>query len=382
MQASLKTYLILFHCVVVIVFISTSCETPSAAIQEEPIIPEWKWDSMPASAAYKIDTFFAGKAKERGFNGVYLFRDSNQLHSGVLGKANFKTGEALTIQNTFQLGSVSKTITAIATLRLIDQGKLHTSDLVTDIIPAFPYHGITIGMLLSHRSGLGNYMYVTDSLWPNLEETMSNDDVLSILENHIPMTYYKPDEKFNYCNTNYMLLASIIECVSGKTFDQYMKEEVFNKAGMQSAVVFRKDNVTELVKPAAGHNAYHQRKIFNYLDGVVGDKGVYASVNDMLALDMTLRNGVLLSDSMWQEAIVPRSKKRLLKANYGYGWRIRDDITDRVVVFHNGWWRGFKAYFLRLPEEDKMAVVLTNWSGGGFLKIDDLLKLLSEDAAI
>lgn len=360
-----------------IFFISYSCQTPTAQIEQTPTVPVWEWDSMPSAVSYAIDTFFNRKVKERGFNGVFLFRDSNQLYSRALGKANFKTGRELTIQNTFQLGSVSKTITAIAILQLVEQGKLHTHDLVTDIIPTFPYDGITIGMLLAHRSGLGNYMYVTDSLWPNLEETMSNDDVLSILENHMPMTYYKPDETFNYCNTNYMLLASIIECVSGKTFSQYMSEEVFDKAGMRSAVIFRKDNANELVNPAVGYNAYHQRKLFNYLDGVTGDKGVYASVNDMLALDLALRNGILLSDSMQQIALIPRSKKRITKANYGYGWRIKDDIEDRVVVFHNGWWRGFKAYYLRLPEEDKMAVVLTNWSGGGFLKVDELLKLLT-----
>ncbi len=371
-----KTHQFLIHCILLCFLASTGCKNHTENVEKEEVAePEWKWEEWDQQAAYTVDTFFQRKLRNIWFNGVYLLRDSNKIHCGVVGKADWKTGDSLTREHTFQLGSVSKVLTAVAILKLYEQGKLDLKDPVEKYIHGFPYDGITIDLLLSHRSGLGNYMYITDSLWPDLYDPISNDDVLSVLAEHRPMTYYRPNQAFDYCNTNYMLLASIIDCASGKPFPQYMREEIFEPAGMNSARIFRMLNNDELVKPAKGHNAYREHKNISYLDGVYGDKGVYASIDDMLAFEMALRNNILISDSILRLAWIPRSKKRITKANYGYGFRITDHDANLNAIFHKGWWRGYKAYFMLYPDSDQAAIVLTNCTRGGYLNERELFKL-------
>ena len=141
------------------------------------------------------------------------------MNQKSFGMAHFRKKDTLTSDHTFQLASVSKTITAIATLQLIEKGKLKLTDTVKQFLPRFPYNGIDIHQLLSHRSGMSQYTHFCDrpdSIWPDKRKTITIHDVLDIMERIIPMRNYPPNKRYYYCNTNYIILALIIEKVTNQ----------------------------------------------------------------------------------------------------------------------------------------------------------------------
>ena len=113
-------------------------------------------------------------------------------------------------------------------------------DTIQEFFPEFPYNGITIHQLLSHRSGMSQYTHfcdAPDSIWPDKSVTINNQDVIDIISRIVPLVNYKPNHKYYYCNTNYLLLASIVEKVSGLSFKDYMKKYIFNPSGMFSSII-------------------------------------------------------------------------------------------------------------------------------------------------
>src|SRR5690606_37893994 len=131
------------------------------------------------------------------------------------------------LQSQFEMASVSKPLTATAILLLKEQGKIRLDQTVNDFFPDFPYPGVTIKQLLTHRSGLPNYIYFVDGIWKNKRKPLSNLDVIDLLEKHKPARYNEPDARFLYNNSNFMMLAAIIQKVSGQTFPVFMQEHVF-----------------------------------------------------------------------------------------------------------------------------------------------------------
>ena len=197
--------------------------------------------------------------------------------------ANFRKKDTLTNDHTFQLASVSKTITAIATLQLIEKGKLKLTDTIKQFLPRFPYNSIDIHQLLSHRSGMSQYTHFCDkpdSIWPDKSKTITNHDVLDIMERIIPMRNYPPDKRYYYCNTNYIILALIIEKVTNVPFNTYVQNHIFDPVGMQHSVIYDRTNASNLHLPVQG---YENRIPWEdvYLNGCVGDKGVYSSTEDL-----------------------------------------------------------------------------------------------------
>jgi CubicO group peptidase (beta-lactamase class C family) len=235
-----------------------SCANPAApqsgAIAEEttPTQPDSTayYDSVYAPLRFSLDTFFENRFTKTEFNGTVLFAERGRIiFDKAYGYVNFPQKDSLTTQHTFQLASASKPFTAVAILQLYEQGKLALTDDVRKYLPQFPYADITIHQLLCHRSGLSQYTHFCDSptdIWPDKTKTITNQDVLDIMERDIPMVNYPPNQKHYYCNTNYMLLASIIEKVSGSSFEEYLQAHIFNPAGMTSARVYNRENYKDL----------------------------------------------------------------------------------------------------------------------------------------
>lgn len=330
--------------------------------------------------AVGIDTFFQKRAEIKEFNGSVLFAINGKvIHRGNYGYANFKEKDTLTSTTKFQLASLSKPFTAYAIMLLEQQGKLKLTDNVRKYIPAFPYDGITIDLLLSHRSGMSNYMYFVDEIWQEKYVTpISNKEVINLYRQRIPQYYYPPNVRYDYSNTGYMLLASIVEDVSGKDFETFMKEEVFDPIGMKNTLVYRKKKGVDRNIPneAVGYVGKYKRAEDTYLNGVVGDKGIYSTTEDLLLFDKALREGAPLSLTSLDTAYIPRNEFRKNKDNYGYGWRIRETADDKQVIYHTGWWKGFRSYFIRDIETGSTIIVLTNVKRGPFLSTDALLNLM------
>lgn len=339
------------------------------------------YDSVYKPLRNKIRKKFAHQNKLTQFYGnVFFAKRGYVIYKDSFGLANFKTKDSLTLEHTFQLASASKPFTAVATLQLIDKGLLSFEDTVGKFIPDFPYYGITIKQLLSHRSGLSQYTHfcdAPDSIWPDKNKTIHNDEVLKIIADIKPMQFYAADTKHYYSNTNYLLLASIVERVTNMKFDEYLQTFIFTPCNMESTVLYQRDNKDDLVLPTTGYNGAFNPEIDIYLNGCVGDKGIYTNVYDFYKFDRALFDGKLISKTLLDSAITPKNKTFKTNQNYGYGFRMIK-IGDDWIPFHTGWWKGYRTYYIHVPKTDETIIVLTHVKRGLFLKIEDLVNLIHE----
>ena len=316
--------------------------------------------SPDAKLSPEIDRWFKKLYSSSRFNGNLLVAKNGKIiYSNHYGYSNYDEKDTLSIDSRFQTGSVSKIFTAAAILLLKERGQLAYSDQVEKFIPHFPYKGITISQLLSHRSGLPNYNYFCDA-YTDRETIIYNKDVVRLMIDSIPAGYYQPDERFDYCNTNFVLLAYIIEQVSGLPFEDFMRNEIFRKAGMRNTSIFMNGKQTRIPHITTGYHFPWTVALPTYQDGVTGDKGVYTTVEDLWLFNEALDNNQILKKETLEEAYVPASQEKRGQHNYGYGWRLRTAIDGSKFVFHTGWWRGFNALFVKDIKNNAVFVLLCN----------------------
>lgn len=351
-------------------------------IEPEIVIPDSTayFDSVYAPITYKLDTFFEKKFKATTFNGTVLFAERGRIIlKKSYGLADWKKKDSLTIENTFNLASASKPFTSVAILQLVEQGKINLTDSVEKYIPTFPYIGIDIHQLLSHRSGLSKYDHFCDqpdSIWPDKHKSIHNADVIDIMATIIPQVAYSPNTRHYYSNTNYMLLAQIIENVSGVSYKDYLQTNIFDRCEMNNSVLYNRDNKDELINPVKGYTGNYTECIDIYLNGAVGDKGIYSNVEDMLKFDEALYDGTLLTEESLALAFTEHIDQKNNGQNYGYGFRLTYDDVKGKIPFHTGWWKGFRTYFIRIPKKQQTIIVLSNIKRGPFFNVNDLVNLL------
>lgn len=355
----------------------SACENESNKVEEtileEQEIPNDDLQFSDVSNA-KFTAYFDSISKYDHFNGVALLYQNDSVWKYKSGKPRFEENDTFRFDDVFQLASVSKPITAFGVLKLFEQKQRSIYEPVKNFLPLFPDEKITIYQLLTHTSGLGNYIYSTDSLWAKPDSVLTNAEVCCYFEEGLIPTYHPPGKTFDYCNSNYALLANVIEELSGLTFRDYMQKEVFGPLKMENTAYQRADVMSCLDYRVYGHYPDGNYKQPFYLNGVVGDKGLYSSVEDLLKFFKELQSPTLVSDSLLNFALSP-----LEKANhgnyYGLGWRVKEIDAD-TVIFHNGWWRGFRTYFWFDSQRQKAIIVLTNTIAGGYLEQPRIWKLM------
>lgn len=367
----------------------TCSEQGEDAYRESPPGPVFIND--PADIARKaasIDSLVLHRFKPRGFNGVLLVAHRGQIiYEGAVGMASGKRGDSLQTDALFELASVSKQFTAVAILQLMEAGKLSLSDSIQRFFPDFPHPGITVHMLLAHRGGLSNYMYDAERLWPDQREYLDNHKLVQLLSEHPQQRWHAPDRRYEYSNTGYALLAAIVEEVSGMRFRDYARKYLFEPAGMQTAFVLNPKR--SLPKAAlSGHTGFFRPVTTQYfLNGVVGDKGIYASLRDLYAWEQALFRNKLISASSMALALQPHNPRNRHLASYGYGWRMYTTLHGYEVRFHGGWWRGFKTLLVHMPEDETCIIALSNKTSGGNVDKAAILSVLyggqvEEDAEV
>ncbi|OQY04632.1 MAG: hypothetical protein B6I20_02740 [Bacteroidetes bacterium 4572_117] len=308
----------------------------------------------------KIDKWFKNLYNTSRFMGnILVAKNDTIVYENFYGYANYSKKDTLTLEHKFQIGSVSKQFTAMAVMILKEKGLLDYNDDIKKYIPKFPYSRITVYQLLTHRSGLSNYNYFSDE-YTDKETIIYNKDVVKMIIDSVPQPYYPPNTKFNYCNTNYVLLAEIVERVSGITFESFVEKEIFQKAGMINSQVYVKGKQERLYKAATG---YHYKWVIaqhNYQDGVTGDKGIYTTAEDLLRWDIALYENKIVSESTLNVAFLPAQPEKKGNKNYGFGWRLKTCIDGSKLIFHGGWWRGFNALFVRDIKNKVTIIILSN----------------------
>lgn len=325
----------------------------------------------------QLDSIFSYLHRKKGFNGTVLVTKYDQvIYKGAFGYADFSRKDTLTTQTAFQLASVSKQFTAMAIMMLQEQGKLSYDDSVQQFIPNFPYKGITIRQLLTHRSGLSNYTYFSDELWSDRRVPITNEDVLNLMEVHKPQVYYQPNTHFDYSNTGYALLASIAEKASGVPFATFLQEEIFTPLQMMNTFTFNPELATQTGRVATGYTSGKRKRNPDYLDTVLGDKGVYSTVEDLYKWDQALYTQKLVKRKTLEEAFAGSRPEKKKDEDYGFGWRIRQVESGDTVVYHGGLWHGFNTYLLRNPKDHSAIIVLSNQTNGSLNYMKDLRHFL------
>lgn len=330
--------------------------------------------------AAEIEKQYQQLLGNRGFNGSILVAKNGEiLFEDYKGYSNFKTKALITPNTPFHLASVSKTFTGMAILKLREQGKLELDDTVDEFFPGFPYQNITVQQLLNHRSGLNNYVYFmvdrrvetyrvknkkgrwvrrtrTIKMPPLKPGLLSNQDVLDYMMKHRPAPLFSPDRAFRYSNTNYALLALIIEKVTGQSYPTYMKDSLFIPLGMNDSYVFSVADTGNYIPSYRYNNIPYG---IEKLDCIYGDKNVYSTVRDLLLWDRALHEGTYVSKASQELAYQPYSFENKSFHNYGLGWRLLNSPTEEIV-YHNGWWHGNNTVFTRYIKDSATIIVLGN----------------------
>lgn len=325
-----------------------------------------------AKKAIELDKKFRRLQRLTGFNGTVLFAEKGQIIlKKAYGFANVRRRrDPLTTHSAFQLASVSKMFSAMAVMILKTEGKIDYDEDIRTYLPRFPYEGVTCRLLMTHRSGLPRYMSLSLAHWDNKRIPLNNDGVVDLFVKYKPDVYFKPNHGFHYCNTNYALLACVVEAVTKKHFDEFVKEKIFKPLGMNDSFIYnmRNDSTVPLYveKGVPGYykRGWRWRRMENdYLNGVLGDKNVYTSVEDLYKYDRALDNFTLVPDSVLREAFEKGSPKYWRrKDNYGFGWRLKTSMDS--VAYHFGWWKGFRTFYIRDMRHQRTLVVLTNKDKG------------------
>lgn len=346
----------------------------------------------------QIENTYSKLLANSGFSGgIIVAKNGEILFEDYRGFTNFKTKEPLNKNTSIHIASVSKTFTAIAVLQLMEKQQLNLDADVRNFLPNFPYHNITVKNLLSHRSGLPNYVHLMDGKnviltrkknkrgkWVTYKKVVNhnlgkglvtNQKVLEFLADKKPAVEALPNRKFNYCNTNFALLALIVEKVSGQDFPTYIKQNIFTPLGMKNSYVFSiKDTAHYSPSYKFNNVAYGIEK----LDCVYGDKNVYSTPEDLLLWDQGLYGEKIIKQATLQLAFTPYSNERPGHNNYGLGFRLYT-YPDKTIPYHNGWWHGNNAVFTRLINDSATVIVLGNKFNSKIYKAKELANIFSQN---
>ena len=303
-----------------------------------------------------FDPMLAGR-----FNGSILVAKKGViLYERYKGFKDFaRKKDSFNLHTAIHLASVSKTFTAMSTLKLWQDGKLDIHDPVNKYLTGFPYPAVTIETLLSHRSGLHNYVHFMFKPFVDKHKFLSNGDVLQYIIAHSgdrDVYTGQSGKHFEYSNTNYALLALIIEKVSGMTYAEFLTKTFFQPLQMQDTYVYNQSDT------GATQSYYQTGRPFRMemFDLVYGDKNVYSTVRDMYKWDQALRYGQLFTKGVLDSAYAGYSFEKPGQRNYGLGWRMLILPNGKKLIYHNGWWHGNRTVFVRMLDEDATIIALTN----------------------
>lgn len=324
----------------------------------------------------KIDSLLNPLYADGQINGNFLIAEKGKvIYKKSFGIANESTKQLLNENSIFEIASISKQFTAMSIMILNEQGKLNLDDDISKFIPELSfYNGITIRHLLNHTSGLPDYMELFEKIFDE-SKIATNKDVITIFAQRQPKVLFAPNAKHDYCNTGYVLLASIVEKVSGETFPNFLQKAIFKPLKMKRSFVYKRrlapkkiDNYaygyvySDSLKKYALPDDLKESKFVILLDGVVGDGGVNSTINDLLKWDRALYTNKLLSKKGMEEMFTLTTLNDNTKIKYGYGWEIDNHAEFGKIVSHGGGWPGYATFFARHITDDKTIIVLQNHS--------------------
>jgi CubicO group peptidase (beta-lactamase class C family) len=305
-----------------------------------------------------ISGFFDSTLLRTAFNGgILVAKDGVVLYEKYVGFRDLRTKDSMTASTPMHIASTSKTFMSVAILRLVQENRLSLNDSINKFFPDIPYPGITVRMLLSHRSGLPNYLYFMEKSGWDKKTYVTNADMYATMVRDKPKRSYPPDTHFSYCNTNFVLLAMIIEKITGETYPDFMQQKFFTPLQMTNTHVFTLKDTLTATPSFTGSGNYWD---FDFLDGTYGDKNIYSTPRDLLKWDQALYTNQLIRPTLLDTAFTPQSNERNSIHNYGLGWRLEIFPNGKKIIYHFGKWHGFNSAFARLTDEKATIIILGN----------------------
>lgn len=319
-----------------------------------------------------LNAYMQKQVIENNFNGnVLVSKNGKIIYQKSFGYADFDTKRLLNDSSVFELASVSKQFTAMGILLLVEKGKIKLSDSLRKFFPQLPYYNITLKNMLTHTSGLPAYMDEMAPKW-NHKKIAFNKDVIQFLATEKPAIHFQPGSKWEYSNTAYILLASIIEKVSGQSFKDYMAENIFIPLGMTHSRVYNTRRSLKEIIPNYAYGFVYSDSLKKYVlpgsvprfdgvyyfDGVEGDAAISSATGDLFKWEEALKNHLLLSKALQKEMLSPQSLcDTILKTSYGYGVFVGNNEHGKYMA-HRGTWPGYGIYLLHYPKNDITIIIL------------------------
>lgn len=344
--------------------------------EESRILIERYPENTTKNVRHKLDSLLHRINKSHDFNGTILVAKGNKiLYENQIGLADFNTKTPLNESSAFQLASVSKQFTAAAIMLLSERNKIKLTDTVSVYFPDFPYENVTIENLLNHTGGLPKYFWVAEHKWQQ-DKAPLNSEMMALLASSNVQRFFKPGRTFDYSNTGYIVLASIVEKVSGTPFSSFLKTNIFEPLQMDHSYVYSFGNDSIKENQLDGYRLYrgrHHLKIRGTVnDAIVGDKNVYTTAEDLFKWTLGLNSGKLLTKASMDLMYSKGETVSGTKIPYGFGFRI--DTKDRNCIYHHGRWNGFSTALTKYLEDDLVVIVLEHTSYKSINTLNDQIK--------
>jgi CubicO group peptidase (beta-lactamase class C family) len=336
---------------------------------------------LPLSLAAQKDhaallkQFMTGQHDYFRFNGnILIARGGNIIYSQSLGYADLNSKRKLNDSSVFELASVSKQFTAMAIMLLKERRQLSYDDNVKRFFPDFPYDSITIRHLLTHTSGLPEYENQFEKKWDH-KKIAFNKDVIEMLKQEKDTLFFKPGSKWQYSNTGYAVLASIIERAWGMDYYKFLAKYIFQPLGMTHTFVYNtrrsipgipdnyalgfvySDSLKRYILP----DSVPKLDMVYYLDGIVGDGCVNSTTGDLLKWENALFTNRLVSKATTDEMLSPlvQMSQRDTTNFYGFGVMVQKNPKGNIIS-HTGGWPGYTTLLVRRMDKEETIIVLSN----------------------
>jgi len=332
----------------------------------------------------KIDAVLTRLNTEEAFSGNVLISEKGKIiYEKSFGSANAEERRSLTPDTMFLIGSVAKTFTAVAVLKLQEQGKLKLDDPLTKFLPELPYQNVTLRQLLTHTSGIQEYQ--SEEIVKEIAgKGADNAELVRVFARLKPGQAFEPGSRWEYSNTNYIFLALVVEKASGRSFPQFVRENIFAPAGMARSFVGINNVPAALKKEiAAGYRLTNPlatapvnvatlegaRSAYATKQNLYGAGNLYSTTRDLWKFHQALQRGKILSKQSLALMYAPTrlasgaDYQPFARTNYpskdALGWFVADGTSGRVV-YHPGGDIGYVSYFLRNMTRDQSVIILSN----------------------
>ncbi|MBP6023342.1 serine hydrolase domain-containing protein [Ferruginibacter sp.] len=329
----------------------------------------------------KLDEIMKAYHNYNMFDGSVLVAEQGKvIYKAAFGLANREWNIPNATDTKFMIGSVSKPITAMLMLIQVQKGLIGLDKTIADYLPQFvgkPAAKVTIKQLLSHSSGMPNYD-ITKDFFPRISrQNYTREDYVKLYMDSA--LAFEPESRYLYSSWGYFTLGYIMEKVTGKSYSQLMKEDIFDKIGMTSSGSYFHTQIVN--KRATGYDysfGGYTSSDFRDQSNTMGTGDIYSTVEDLFKFHAAISNNTLLNKELTAQMLTPTLNKPMW---YGYGWFNRHykfSNTDSVASnFHLGMTEGFLSFLVRIPATNSLIVILCNSSPTDFFGITgNLAKVL------